>query len=233
MTYLHNLRRPAAAIFDVDGTLVDSMAAWRDAPMQFLAERGIEGDRQLLERLFAEQGFSKCCAYISERWPACGTRTDVEESIFQSILRSYQSTFPAMPHAAEYLRFLHDSGIPVCVLTANQRNLVEPALDRLGMTDSISFLMSCCEENLHKRDTALFLRCTDRLGLPPERCVMFEDMPFSMKTAKEAGLLTVGFCNQHDADTRAAMLPVADRIISDYRELLDKDVFAHDVECCG
>lgn len=224
MTFLHD-NGLWAAIFDVDGTLVDSMADWRAAPARFAREHGLQPDCDL-GAMFDAQGLSRCCEYLASRFPACGTEDAIRDALFAAIIGRYRTRFPALPHALEYLTALREAGVRMCVLTANLRDMVQPALDRLGMTPYFAFIMACPEEGLPKTDPALFLRCAQRLAVPPERCVVFEDAPWAVKGAQEAGMRTVGICDdEHFPARRQALAAHADRLIDDYAELLGADVF--------
>lgn len=217
-------REPYAAIFDVDGTLVDSMDAWRAAPERLLGRHGLVADDDLAA-IFNTQGLTPCCTHIAARFPGLGSPDVICEEIFSDLLVGYQSHFPAMPHATTYLDALRQAGVRMCVLTANERFMVEPALNRLGMAPFLSFVMTCPEEGLRKSDPALFLRCANRLSLPPERCVVFEDHPVAARHARAAGMRTVGICDRNNPSQQQELSLYADRVITDYSELLERDIF--------
>ena len=224
MTFLNKDKAPRAAIFDVDGTLVDSMSAWRAAPERFLLDRGIVAQIDLSVE-FDRQGFSATCALISKNWPQCGRSDEIQNEIMRALLPAYETDFTQIPHACEYLQKLHQSGVQICVLTANLPALVEPALKRLGMTPCVSFLMSCINEGIPKSNPALFELCARRLGVSPENCVMFEDQPVALRSARQAGMRTVGVRDTQRPDRQKGLECLVDRTILDYGELAANDIF--------
>lgn len=221
-----------AAIFDVDGTLVDSMAAWRASPKQYLDRYHISCELDLAAE-FDRRGFVGVCHFLAERFPVCGTSEQIQNAIMDGLTSNYRVDFPQIAHAKEYLKKLRDDGVKICVLTANLRELVEPSLERLGMTPYFLFVMSCQEEKLSKSDPALFRLCAQHLGVDVQHCVMFEDQVRSIQSAKQAGMRAVGIRDRLCPQRQEGLSLVADRVIDDYAALLREDIFQHSEERCG
>lgn len=209
------------AIFDADGTLLDSMPMWRDITYEYADFKGCrvpDGLHETLNRLSLEQ-----CAehYIS--LGVSGTRDQVVDELSAWALKGYRTRVNEKPGAGEFLKLLRQSGVKVAVATASQEKGVQAALERLGMLPCVDFLTTCTQVGKSKEHPDIFLRCAAAFGATPEEAVVFEDSAYALRTAKLAGFSTVAVedpISMADSGDLASIRRWADRRISDYHQLI-------------
>lgn len=212
------------AIFDADGTLIDSMAMWRDITYEYPESKGIpapEGLHRTLNRLSMEQ-----CAEYYRKLGVPGTNPEVMEELTLCALEGYRSRVSEKPHAAEFVRLLHENGVKVAVATASHSEGVSAALDRLGILPYVDYLISCTQLGKSKEHPDIFLRCAAEFGAAPGESVVFEDSAYALHTAKNAGFPTVAIEdaisleNWSGQEGREELRRLADRTLADYAELI-------------
>lgn len=214
------------AIFDADGTLIDSMPMWREITYEYAASKGIrapEGLHRTLNRLSMEQ-----CAEYYKSLGASGAVSQIMEELSDWAYRGYCDRVKAKPHAAEFVRLLHENGIKTAVATASHADGVRAALERSGILPFIDFLTTCTEVGKSKEHPDIFLHCAKTLGASPRESVVFEDSAYALNTARNAGFSTVaiadgismsGDCPQETAD---GIRKLSNRCIADYGELISE-----------
>lgn len=220
MTYLNESCR--TAIFDVDGTLIDSMEAWRFSSGYYLTSLGFPAESVDTVGAFDRGGLRCSCQAILKVYPQLGSRESLSDAITMSMLPLYRHTLPEMPHAREFLRKLYRDGLTLCVLTANLREVVEPGLARLQMMPFFSEILCCGEIRKTKESADAYTYCAGRFGVAPGECVMFEDQPWAAANAKAAGMRVIGVCKRTDSVRWAELERCCDLVISDYIELMSE-----------
>lgn len=220
------------AIFDADGTLIDSMPMWRDITYEYAAFKGIqapEGLHDTLNRLSMEQ-----CADYYIRLGASGSREQVMRELADWAFRGYRDRVEEKPHAGEFLRLLHENGIRIAVATASHADGVKAALDRCGMLPWVDLILSCTQVGKSKESPDIFLECAERLDASPRESVVFEDSAYALRTAKLAGFPTVavedGISMGGEEESRD-IRRLANRCISDYSVLIRELVPPEDGFC--
>ena len=180
------------AIFDMDGTLVDSMVYWQRLGWEYLASRGVTGGvDEVLERIKA-MTMAESSALFIETFGLPGTPETVEAEMNAVMDGHYRSDIPLKPGAAHYLAALKARGTKMCVATATPEPLARACLKRLGVLEDFAFLLSCDEVAAGKDRPDVFFEAARRLGSAPAETAAFEDALFAARTAKDAGFYTVG-----------------------------------------
>nr|WP_122013490.1 HAD family phosphatase [Maliibacterium massiliense] len=175
------------AIFDLDGTLLDSLGLWLTLPYDLLARQGVCcSDPHLVQEL-SSMSLREAVATVKERF---GLAADVETLMAQCtdiIRRGYEEKVELMPGVRAFLTALACKGVPMCVATASDRRQADAALRRLGVRRYFSFVLTDEDVGASKRQPAIYLEAARRMGVQPEACLVFEDAPHAIKTAQEAG----------------------------------------------
>ncbi len=179
----------SGAIFDLDGTLLDSNPAWDSLAERFLAERGLCPPEGFHERVHT-MPVPKMAGYLKETFDLPDEPRELAQSLSQTMLRFYRQSVRAKPGALALLMRLDAMGIPYCVATASERIHAEAGLARVGI-DGHRFLITCTEVGADKRSPAVFEAAQMRLGSQRETTAVFEDSPIALATAQAAGFLAI------------------------------------------
>lgn len=199
-----------AALFDLDGTLVDteprSQAAWR----QLFLVHGVPHDQPMLASFAGRPGK----AILTEHRHSFDRRHTVDELFAEamSYAASYAAAAPAapVPGAVELVRALHSSGLPVGVVTSATRDYAHAELDALGLLALLAVLITAEDVAAGKPSPEGYLAGCRTLGVAPERTLVFEDAPAGWAAAKAAGAYCVAVTTTQPAAALAADLVVPD-----------------------
>ncbi|MBQ9988662.1 MAG: HAD family hydrolase [Clostridia bacterium] len=171
------------AIFDLDGTLIDSMVMWDTLASTYLLEtHGIVADPSVDDTINELNGVG-ACKLIREWFNLEETEEEIEETYCKIIRRFYCERVQLKPGVETMLKHLKDKGVKICIVTATARNLMEPALERLGIGHYVSAVFGGADKS--KPDA--YERALAFLNTPKENTVIFEDALYAIETAKAAG----------------------------------------------
>ncbi len=212
-------------IFDLDGTLLDSMGMWEELDRRFLTERGIEPPPDISD-IVKNMTVEDASAYYAARFPLGMTADEVRIRVQELAAEAYRDTLPLKAGAADFLHDLTVRGIPFALASVTYPELLDSALTRLGIKRLFSAILTPEPGSLGKHAPKLYLDAAASLGAEPQELVVIEDALYAAKTAKQAGFYTIGF---RDAIGRAdwdALASVCDLIADTWAELRADDFFA-------
>ena len=211
-------RMMKAAIFDMDGTLVDSMSEWRKLNSLFIRNSGIVPTPEQEEDMYALSGLL-VVDYYREHFGIEVTFDQLAELSAQEMGRIYGKGLPLKPGAGEYLKRLHARGVKCVLATATPAKQALVALNSKGLVRQLDYIF--CTEMLggHKGEPELYYKLCEIIDEKPEDCVMFEDGLYAMKGARAAGLGVIGITDSTNARYREEIAQVCDRVIDSYDEL--------------
>lgn len=207
-----------AAIFDMDGTLIDSMNEWRRLNCSFVRDRGVELTQEQEKALYSVSGMM-AVEYVQKTF---GIKADFGEILERSTRLMepvYAAGVPLKPGARAYLERLRARGVKRVLCTATPSRLALIALNRTGLVADLDFIFSTDMTGGSKGDPAFFDRLCALIGEKKEDCVMFEDALYAMQGARAAGLGVVGITDETNEPDREAIRAVCDRVIDSYDEL--------------
>lgn len=212
-----------AAIFDMDGTLLDTMRYWRFTTLEFLLAHGLPVKNEDLVRML-DTSSRKLLYDIAERDGIdIGERQAVITELEDYMGRHYQyDSYPKDEFVRPFLRKLKDSGVRMCVATGSRREYARIGLERAGLLDFFEFVTDNYEagNGVHKDKPEYFIQTCERLGAAPEKCVVFEDAHYAMEAAKKAGCRVLAIEDQTARLQKEMIQATADWYIRSYGELL-------------
>ena len=187
-------RQLKAAVFDLDGTLIDSMQIWREIDEAFFAKR----NRSVPENYqmeIAHLGFRACAAFTRERYLPDESEETMLAEWREMCLEKYRAKDSAKylkEGAAAFVRALHERGIRLCIATASSPELFLPVLSAGGIREYFECWTTVDEAGRDKGCPDIYRLCAEKMCLAPAECVVFDDNLAAIRAAKEAGMRTVG-----------------------------------------
>lgn len=207
-----------AVIFDIDGTLADSLWVWTESDMILLERRGIKYESEVSFAL-KSMHFISAVMYLKERYNLPDTPEKIADEITEIVREKYFHEVKLMPYVKEFMELCTANGIKMCAATSNSRELAEGMLKNNGIYNKLEFLITSDEAGSGKDKPDIFFICAERLGLPPEKIMVIEDSPHAAKTAYENGFYTVGVNSGHFGDFEV-LAECTHRRIESFAELM-------------
>ena len=209
------------AIFDVDGTLLDSMEIWEDVGVSYLNSIGVEAEPDLGTVLFT-MSIQEGAAYVKEHYHLSQEPEEIVQGVLDIISNYYKKTAPLKSGAKELLEKLDKHNIPMTVASSNNKKEIEMAFERLGIAKYFDRIFTCEEVGVGKTKPDIYLRAAEYLGTRPEETVVFEDVIHAIRTAKQAGFQVVGIYDEASKDDQEEIQKEADWYCREWTELMKK-----------
>lgn len=200
------------AIFDLDGTLLDSMWIWADIDKRFLSRRGIEVPPDYMAEVGAME-YRRAAEYTIARFGLSDTPEDLMKEWSDMAVGAYAKELKLKPEIEKVLTELKSQGIKMAVCTSATPEMCLPALKNNGVAELFDAVVTTWEIGKGKQFPDVYLAAADRLSLPPAECVVFEDTLRAVKTAKNAGFYTIGVYDKFSHSDREQIKNIADDYI--------------------
>ena len=197
------------AIFDIDGVLLDSMGIWDDLGARYLRSLGRipeEGLNKILFSMSMEQG----AEYLNEHYGLNKSVKETVDGIGKMLEDYYFYEVLLKPGAKEVLEFLKSKSINMAAATSSPRTHIEKALSRNGLLGYIDKIYTTSEVGVRKHSPDIYNLAADFLKTKSEETLVFEDSLYALKTAKEAGFVTVGVFDEKGESNQAELENQAD-----------------------
>ena len=208
-----------AAVFDIDGTLIDSMPIWEDLDAEFLKTQGIELSEQEKQELNATMWtmtVDEGIRYLKETYALSLPEEAIRKALDDVIEHFYVCEVPAKPGMRELVEALHDAGVPMALATVGAPAHETAALKRLGLLDYFESMFDCNSLGTTKREAVIYETAAEALlgsGFEPARVLVVEDVLHALIAAKEAGFTTVAVEDDASAKDKDAIRAAADYYI--------------------
>lgn len=188
------------AIFDMDGTLLNSMDYWALVADEYLQTVGISSGEDT-SRFFLENGMKAWHTYCVEKFGLNATFDEAKRRIYDFMDEKYDTVIDVKEGAREMLDTLLAKGVKMCLATATDRASVEKILKRLGIEKYFSRIFTSGEVGAGKREPKIYQVALEYLGTDKETTYVFEDAIYAMRTAYGAGFRVVGVYDKNVYET--------------------------------
>lgn len=205
------------AIFDMDGTLLDTMPIWEHASENYLAKKGITVKEKLSEILFS-MSMQQGAAYVKEHYGLSESIEEIVAGTNDIVAEAYRTRAEAKPGVREFLETLKARGIKMAVATSTDRVHVEAALKKNGLYDYFDVIFTCSEVGVGKVKPDIFDAAMEALGTKKTATWVFEDALYAIKTAKAAGFRTVGLYDESSQKEQEEIKETADVYLQKMKE---------------
>lgn len=218
---LQSLKEKEAVIFDLDGTVVDSMWMWKAIDIEYLARYGHDCPSSL-QREIEGMSFSETAAYFKEYFHLPDTLEEIKQAWVEMSIEKYRHEVPLKKGAARFLQYLKNAGIKMGIATSNGREMVDAVMESLQLTTYFEVIKTACEVPAGKPAPDIYLAVASHLNTIPERCMVFEDVPAGIQAGKAAGMTVCAIEDDFSIPMREEKRRLADFYIDNYDELLDE-----------
>ena len=206
-------------IFDMDGTLVDSMPIWKSLSKDYLEARGHHPTQAQLDAM-GPMTMLEGAAFLMDTFGVEGPPERIIEEMHAVMEAHYRTDIPLKLGVRAYLERLRGEGAKLCVATATAEPLARACLERLEVAGYFDFILSCETVGAGKTKPDVYLEAARRLGARPVDTAVFEDALYAAQTAREAGFYVVGIPEAAYQDDWPALEELADETILDWRKAL-------------
>ena len=207
------------AIFDMDGTLIDSTSIWSDIDREFFSRRGKEVPSKYGETI-SHMGLAKAAEWTRKNYLPEEKEEDIIQEWRDMSKYAYEKTIPLKPGAKEILEALKEKGVRLTLATANSEELYLPCLSRLGILDYFETIKDVAKVKEGKNSSKIYDEIADEFNLSPNNIMVIEDILYALRAAKNAGYLSIGVYDEQSSKDIEAIKQNCDCFFFDLFELV-------------
>ena len=207
-------------IFDLDGTLLDSMTVWSSIDREFLIENGIVDPPADVSDVVKKMTVDESSQYFIDRFGLNCTKEYVIQRIEDMVRERYEKQIPLKPNVTELLDALDDRQIPYGIATATYKKLAEAALKRCRVFERLQFLFTDVEYPAGKNFPDIFIGGAEYLGAEPKDVLVVEDSLHCIETAKTAGFTVCGVYDSVAEADRSRIIELSDYYVNTIDEIM-------------
>ena len=197
------------------------MGVWYDIDVEYFKLLGIPMP-PTLQKDIEGMSFTETAVYFKETFQLTEkTIDDIKLDWIRMAHEKYLYEIKSKPGAKEFIKFLKEKGIKTGCATSNEKSLAMAALQPHGWSDKINSVRTACEVCKGKPAPDIYLKVAEDLGVKPENCLVFEDIPNGMRAGKAAGMTVIGVEDEGAKKYRSEIDEICDYFITDYYDMLE------------
>ncbi len=205
-------------IFDLDGTLLDSIGLWLQIDKDYMKMHGIEYKREYSDEI-KKLTYVECAYYFRDVLKVNKDVDSIQKDWIEMSHKAYAENLQLKPYAYEFVQKCAKQG--KCIIaTSCRKDSALAALKRCGLMDFMVDVITTDELNSSKENPLIYQICAKRLGCDIESCVVFEDVCTAAQCAKKAGFHVVGIYDDMWKADRELMMQICDKYVMSFKELL-------------
>ena len=205
-------------IFDLDGTLLDSMQIWEEIDIMFLSKRGVDVPDDYMHSI-AHLSPYDTAIYTIERFGLKDTPEELISEWVELALNAYAEA-PLKAGVYEYINYLRANNIKISIATATVSAIVKSVLKAKNLEDSIDYVTVVSEVKNGKGHPDIYLKCAEKMGLQAEECIVFEDILKGVQGAKKGNFTVAAMYDKHSESNAEEIKALADYYIYDFKEMI-------------
>ena len=211
--------RIKAVIFDMDGTLIDSMWLWKTIDIEYLAKHNHELPIDLQDAIEG-MSFSETAAYFKKRFMIDDDVNAIKDEWNQMASEYYLNKVPLKAHVLDLIGHLRCRDIKLGIGTSNSKELVQMIVQKFELQTHFDSIRTSCEVNKGKPNPDIFLKVAEDLGVEPDECIVFEDIPNGLIAARRAGMRVVAIDDDFSKQLIEEKRELSDFFIHTYEEAI-------------
>jgi len=208
-----------AYIFDLDGTLFDSMGVWRKIDDNFFGKRGLVCPEDYASAILP-MPFDESSRYTIERFGLSETPEEVQQEWLDLAIHAYTTEVDFKPGAKDYLGSLLAKGVKLAVATSLPKEIMIPTLHKHGIYHIFHAICTAQDVGCGKNKPDVFILAAKELGVTPEDCLLYDDILPAVRSAKSIGMKVCAVYDETSADNWDEIQKIADCTIMDFKELV-------------
>ena len=206
-------------VFDLDGTLLDSMTTWPEAMIRIMDEAGLEYPDDVVN-IMTPIGFNGCADYFISLGHPEKNPEKLIEIMYDYLVDDYTNRVMIKPYVKEMLEKLQRDGIKIYALTASPHRTVDPCLAHNGISHFFEAVMSTDDLMMKKSDPEIYREVARRIGVCPDEIEFYDDNNIALRTAKSVGFRVIGVYDSTTVKYRAEIEALADGYVESFSEML-------------
>ena len=206
-------------LFDLDGTLLDSMTTWPEAMIRIMDEAGLEYPEDVVN-IMTPIGFNGCADYFISLGHPEKDPNKLIDIMYDYLVEPYANDVRIKPYVKEMLEKLQREGIKIYALTASPHRTVDPCLANNGINQFFEAVMSTDDLMMKKSDPEIYREVARRIGVRPDEIEFYDDNNIALRTAKSVGFRVIGVYDSTTVKYREEIEALADGYVECFSEML-------------
>lgn len=208
-----------SVIFDLDGTLIDSIYVWKKVDVDFFASHGMEIPENYVETINS-MSFEEAAVFTKNKYNFKESVEDIIKQWHDAAVFEYSNNVKLKKGVWEYINYLKNNNIKIGLATASPVELYVPVLKNNKIFDYFDAFVSGSEVKRSKEFPDIYMLCSEKLKTNPEHCIVFEDIYKGIKGAKSAGMKAFGVYDKYSEHEEDKIKSMADGYIYSFEELI-------------
>jgi len=211
-----------AVIFDLDGTLIDSMGVWLQVDEEYLSKRNIPVPKNLFQDIEGGNSFVEVAQYFKDRFGIKDSIDEIAKEWTSMVEKHYRSDVPLKEGVCKFLQYLKRNKVKIGVGTSNSEFLARTVLQANGVMDYFETIVDGFQITKGKPNPDIFLKVAKDLNVKPAECLVVEDVLVGVKAAKKAGMTVFAIYDEHAEIEQNEIKKLADFYAENFDEILEK-----------
>ena len=211
-----------AVIFDLDGTLIDSMGIWLQVDKEYLEKRNIPVPDDLFKDVPEGNSFNEICLYFKDKFQLPDSIEEIGNEWIEMVAEHYKTNIKLNDGAEELIKYLYDQNVKIAIGTSNTKYLAETVLKANGVLQYFDSIVAGCEEIKGKPYPDIFLKAAEELGIDPKNCLVIEDTIYGVRAAHNGGMDAFAIFDDNDTHDIEKLKSEADFYAENCWEILEK-----------